>query len=507
MKDKKVLLLYPPEQTWPNMMCKPNGSLAYPNLAGTLLQAGIQTAIYDACVGNDDDVLEDVFYNNHEILPTGMIRTGVKNDRILEIVSGYDIIGITSIFTHQETMVLDVAQLIKAKYPEKILVSGGVNAKYRSEKFFTAGFDYICTSEAEFTFKELVLAIQANKSKSEIANIKFLMMKDNNNILYTGKGRVVYNLDDIPIPAWHLLPNNRYWKIGRPHGGKFKEGTELKYASMVTSMGCPFACSYCHISHETKDSISGEIGKFRIKSIERVVAELEVLRSLGVKQIFVEDDSIFGKKKRAIELLKEISNSGFDILDVNGVNIIHLLKHGEPDLEVLTLLKSAGFTEIVLPFESSSPRIIKKYASNKWDIKNSNIPALIDVCKDLGFRVAGNFMLGYPDETMDEVEDTLKYAEKCMDVGLDASNFFLVMPLPGTKLFDYAVANNHLEKDFNPDRMHWQKANMKNTTISPEELEKIRDRAWEKTNKDEFINYKKNMVVDMNTGEIRSGKV
>ena len=116
MKNINVLLLYPPEQTWPSMMCKPNGSLAYPNLAGSLLEAGINTKIYDACVGNDDDDLNEVFYKNHETLPTGMIRTGVKDERILEVVSNYEIIGITSIFSHQETMVLYTARLIKKVY-------------------------------------------------------------------------------------------------------------------------------------------------------------------------------------------------------------------------------------------------------------------------------------------------------------------------------------------------------------------------------------------------------
>jgi len=503
MKNIKVLLLYPPEQTWPSMMCKPNGSLAYPNLAGALLDSGIMTEIYDACVGNDKDDLQKVFFNSQELLPSGMLRTGVSDSRILEVVSRFDVIGITSIFSHQETMVLNIAKLIKLVFPHKILVSGGVNARFRNEKFFEAGFDYICTSEAEFTFRDLVLEIQKNRKNPDLSKLKFLMFKDENgNINFTGNGKIITNLDEIPVPAWHLLPNKRYWEIGRPHGGRFKPGTELKYASMVTSMGCPFACSYCHISSETHESSSGAIGKFRVKSIDRVINELELLKGLGVKQVFVEDDSIFGKKKRAIEMLKQIRGNGFQILDVNGVNIIHLLKKGQPDLEVLELLKDAGFTEIVLPFESSSPRIIRKYASNKWDITNSNVTDLIKECKRFGFRIAGNFMLGYPDETRKEIMDTVSYAKDRMSDGLDAVNFFLVMPLPGTKLFDYAIKHGNLDKDFNPDKMHWQKANMKNTLVGPQELENIRDEAWKNLNNHDFIAYKKDMSVDLNTGEV-----
>ena len=52
-KRVKVTLLYPPEQTWPEMMCKPNGSLAYPMLAGALIENGTEVKIFDACVGNE----------------------------------------------------------------------------------------------------------------------------------------------------------------------------------------------------------------------------------------------------------------------------------------------------------------------------------------------------------------------------------------------------------------------------------------------------------------------
>ena len=61
IKDIKVLLLYPPEQSWPSMMVKPNGSLAYPYLGGALRDIGVEVDVYDACVGNNKDNLEDFF--------------------------------------------------------------------------------------------------------------------------------------------------------------------------------------------------------------------------------------------------------------------------------------------------------------------------------------------------------------------------------------------------------------------------------------------------------------
>ena len=319
-------------------------------------------------------------------------------------------------------------------------------------------------------------------------------------------GDIIWNLDELPMPAWDLLPNERYWEIRRPHGGHFKDDEELKYVSMMTSLGCPFACSYCHIAHETKGSMAGEIGRFRIKSDERVLEELVHLRDvIGAKQVFVEDDSIFGMKRRAIKMLKKIIGVGLEILDVNGVNVIHLTKKGKPDIEVIELLAAAGFRDIVLPFESANHRIVKKWCSNKWKVEDFDVENLVKEIKRVGMRVAANYMVGFPDETEKEIKETIDFAKQNMSYGLDASNFFLVMPLPGTPMFDEVMRNGQLPKDYNIDRMQWTKANMINTSIPPDKLEELRQKAWEDCNLSDHIKNRKNwQISDMNTGEIHN---
>ena len=518
-KEVKTLLLYPPEQNWPDTMCKPNGSLAYPYLAGALREYGSEVSIYDACVGNEKDDLKKIFSNPVK-LETGMLRTGVSDDRILEIANEYDLIGLTSIFSHQETMVLKAASLIKNKFPEKVIFSGGVNARSRVNHFLAAGIDIVSATESEITIVEIVRTLENNKL--DFSHIPNLYLSKNGKEFFSGyktierKGRpnsdIIWDLDTLPFPAWDLLPNERYWKIGRPHGGHFKKGEELKYASMMTSRGCPFHCTYCHISGELHGSPSGNIGSFRTKSDDRVIEELNLLKDLGVKQVFIEDDSLLAIKPRAMRLLKKIKSLDLKILDVNGVNILHLLRHdkankGEVDYEVLEALQEAGFQEITLPFESANPRIIKKYASSKWDIENSNVVELLKALNKMGIRAPGNFMIGYPDETREEITKTVDYAFDLISKGLSSASFFLVMPLPGTKMFDEAIINGNLPKDFNPDRMHWQKANMINTEVPPNELEEIRNSAWEQANGADFIEYKQGMrVVDKNLGEIHELK-
>ena len=499
----KVLLLYPPEQQWPGCIVKPNGSLAYPYLGGALRDIGVEAYVYDACVGDKNDNTDD-FFGKPTKLPSGKLRTGVTDERILEVASNYDIIGITSIFSQQEAMALHCAKIIKKKFPNKVLFSGGVNAKSRAATFFAAGFDIICTSEAEVTIQQIVKILQKNSNSRDFSSVGKIYFKGRNGKMIDNSriGDIIWELDKLPIPAWHLLPYEKYWKISRPHGGDIKTGAELKYASMMTSRGCPFSCSFCHIADETVNSISGAIGRFRIKSDERVKKELHILKDqIGAKQVFIEDDSLFGMKRRASRLLKSIVGLGLDLLDVNGVNTIHLVKKSNkpgwmvPDEEFIALLAEVGFKEIVLPFESASLRIITKWCSNKLALERFNPGDLVNMVNKYKINVGTNYMIGFPDETKEEIETTLNFARQMSQHNIDSVHFGLVMPVPGTPIFNYCIEKGQLPKDYNPDRFQWTKANLINTPVPPHELENIRDKAWEEFNNEEFKKSRKSWAV------------
>ncbi|WP_328609968.1 B12-binding domain-containing radical SAM protein [Amycolatopsis sp. NBC_00345] len=491
LRDVSVLLLYPPNQNLPGTVCKPNGSLAYPHLGGALRHHGVPVTIFDACVGDGPDDLDAIFANPVAI-PSGLVRTGVTDERILQVVADHDIVGITSIFTDQESMVLHCARLIKAAYPEKILVSGGVNARSRMPLFFAAGFDVVCLSEAEHTLIEIVEAVRRS-ARPSFADIHGVAFPDGNRIrVNPARSRdIVQDLDTLPMPAWDLLPNQRYWTLARPHSGMFEPGAELRYGTMMTSLGCPFHCAYCHIAGEVEDSLPGPIGAFRVKSDERVLAEIETLKGLGVTDVFIEDDSLLGNKKRGLRLLEKIRGAGVTVCDLNGINIIHMLKRWKPDHEVLEALALAGFAQINMPFETGNLRIMRKYASNKLNVEKADLRGLIIAMKEYGFQLYGNYMMGYPDETMEEIQTTIDLAREHVSYGLDAANFFLVVPMPGSPLFDMAIAGGHISPDFDPDKMNIYNATMANTLVPGPVLEEMRARAWEEVNSTTWKSAKK----------------
>ena len=492
IEHPRFLLVYSPLEFAPNEMAKPDGSLSLPYVAGALRRAGYEVRILDASVGNAKDDVQDSFFTT-TYLPTGLVRCGISRDRIVEEIEDADVIGISSIFTTQTKMVFEIVQTVKETDPGKLVIAGGVNSRNLRQRFFAAGADIIMTGEAELSIVEVADAIRGKGDLSDVHGIAF--MEDGREVL-TPPARLVNDLDELPFPAWDLLPLDKYWEISRPHGGEFPPGMRIQYASLQSTRGCPFHCKYCHISKEDEDGMTGGIGRFRLKSIERTLEELGRLKDLGAEYIFFEDDSLLAKKKRAAKLFKEAGKMGLKLADVNGVNIVHLLKNEgnghrlAVDVEFLEVIAEAGFKWFHLPFESGNQRLLDEYSTSKWVIENSPIEDLIRKCGEFGISVAGNYIIGYPDETIEEIYTTIRMAKRHVEQGLNHAALFAMVPFPGTEVYDRVIANGQLDPDFDTDTMKWTKSMLKGLAVPAEALEYMRQLAWLTVNRSDFVNYK-----------------
>lgn len=491
VRNPRFLLVYPPLQFAPDEQAKPDGSLSLPYLAGALRRAGYDVRILDLAVGTDDDPLDAGFHNTRE-LDSGLIRVGLSEERIALEIEEADVVGVTSIFTPQTSMALSLIALVKRVAPNKTVVAGGVNARSLRRRFFRAGADVVFLSEAEKAVVAFAESMRGKRSRADVPGIAIL--DDAGREVVTPPAPVVTNLDTLAMPAWDLLPLRKYWGIARPHGGQFPEGEPIRYGSVLTSRGCPYRCSYCHISKEGRGTVSGAIGTWRAHAVDRVIEELQVLRDLGVRQVFFEDDSLLANKSRAVRLFREAAGLGLSLADVNGVGVAHLLEREggrlRADRRFLAVLSEAGFTWLTLPFESASPRLVAKYASSKWDPVHTDTSELIRACSEAGIHTVGNYMIGHPDETLEEVYDTVRMAKRHVDEGLDHALFFSVMPFPGSVLFDEAVARGQLPRDFDPDAMKWTRSILEGTPVSREALEGMRQLAWLTVNRTEYVDYK-----------------
>ena len=113
----------------------------------------------------------------------------------------------------------------------------------------------------------------------------------------------------------------------------------------------------------------------------------------------------------------------------------------------------------------------------------------------MGIKTAGNYMIGYPDETLAEIHGTILMAKRHVEEGLNHAAIFTVVPFPGTLLYDMVIRSGQLDPDFDTDQMKWTKSILKNLAVPAETLEHMRQLAWLTVNRSEFVEYKVGMRV------------
>jgi len=470
---------------------RPDGSLGPLYLASSLERRGIETDILDASVGTPEQCLSDTFHNSVR-QENGLTRIGMAFEDIAEYVAnkGYDFVGVNSNFTPQTRMACETARAIKEAVPEIKVYAGGVNARALHERFLESGyFDGICLTEGE-----LICARMVEEDLRDVPGMAF-----------NSNGRTIVNypdescfpkaLDDLPMPAWEKLPFGKYQAIASPHGVDVTGKEGRRYAPIMTSRGCVWRCLYCHISEERAGTMTGPIGKLRTHSIQRVVQEIDRLKSLGVERLFFEDDSLLVRKDRLKKVFQTVKDKGLSISDVNGVNLIDFYRRRsrnsgeqwEIDGEYLEILKQAGFEQVVFPAESGCQRILDKYATRKLILDRMDLSLLMRTMSKMGFKVPVNIMIGFPDETEEEIQQSICLGQKLMDSGAPYVTFFIPIPFPGSRLYEIAIDEGYLDRDFDPDLMNWKNPVMRNTVVPPDRLMQIRDEANERINTDEHL--------------------
>jgi len=109
--------------------------------------------------------------------------------------------------------------------------------------------------------------------------------------------------------------------------------------------------------------------------------------------------------------------------------------------------------------------------------------------------VADLIAIGYPDETLGEIHNTILMAKRHVEHGLNHAALFAAVPFPGTVLYDMVVKSGQLDPAFDTDQMKWTKSILKGLAVPAETLEHLRQLAWLTVNRSEFVDYKIGMRV------------
>ena len=495
----KVLVIDPPNQLNPTEAPRPQGSLGPLYPVAALEEAGIEADFVDASVGTAEDNMEETFFRA-VMQDNGLVRIGMSPERIrgLIVAGDYDVVAIHSNFTPQTRMVLETAKIVREVSPEALIISGGVNARNMPEYFLRTGLiDLICSTEGERIIVKITKEWHRSRSFEGVDGIIFM---DSGCLVsrQADPGSIVQNLDDLPVPAWNRLPLERYAEISLPHGDVVLGENQI-YAPIMTSRGCPFRCAYCHISLEK--SRPDDIGNLRFKSVGRVMQEIDLLKSLGVKKVYIEDDSLLAKKARVREIFGRLLGAGLKIADANGVNLVHLFVRDSAtgrlrvDEEYLELFKASGFDHISFPIESGSQRILDKYATAKLNHEAMDVEELVRVASRIGISCPVGIMIGFPDETEQEIMQSVEIGRKLVGAGAKYCSFYIPIPFPGSQLYQMAISGGHLNPNFDPDAMNWHRSVMINTAVPPERILELKDWAWHSVNSRDYVTERENQNV------------
>ena len=380
-------------------------------------------------------------------------RTGTPVEDVARRVAALrpDHVGIsaTTISIHNAA---GIAARVKALRPQAVVTVGGPHVSAVPERTLAmfSGFDYGIVGEGERSYIDLMARLADGADPRAVAGL-----------VWRGPDGVHANpaapylegeeLDQLPEPAWDLIPD--FPLRFQPNVFNYRA---TPVASVITSRGCPFSCTFCD------RSTSGRRGRFH--SVDYVAAMCGRLERLGVRHILFYDDLFTVKRSRVVELCERFLAEGFRFTwSCNShPNLL--------DAPTLALMRRAGCWQIAYGIESGSQRVLDVV---KHEVRLPRLLETLRLTRDAGIRVKGLLMMAHPTEGEDSLEETTRFLRSAP---IDLVQITKFTPYPGTP--SYATIRDH--GTFNED---WERMNAMNwvfvpTGLTPTVLERWFRRAY-----------------------------
>jgi anaerobic magnesium-protoporphyrin IX monomethyl ester cyclase len=316
---------------------------------------------------------------------------------------------------------IEMAIAIKEASPTCKIIVGGWHASYVPDSLIeNPEIDYVIMGEGERAATELATRI-VDGDKSDVAiSIPGVAYKHAGaNIKNPPK--FIENMDEIPYPARHLLPLELY--------DRTIEYLNVKPADVMSiTRGCVYHCGFC----ETK-KLWGNI--CRGFSPQRVICEIKDLQNkYGTKGIYFINDNFTLRRKQTLELCDLMVREKLDLEWVCDTRVDLV------DQELLVAMKRSGCKTIWFGVESGSEKVLKRIGR---DTKLQQIENAFKLCRKNNIKTACSFMLGVPDETLKDMEESLKFAKK---LNPDWCIFNVFIANPDSKLYQEVLESKKYEQ-------------------------------------------------------------
>jgi radical SAM superfamily enzyme YgiQ (UPF0313 family) len=397
----------------------------------------------------------------HEVILTDAPAQGLTDTDILEMGKGMGP-GLIAMDTSTPSIENDirVAAALKTILPKTVIVFVGTHVSALPEETLTTApaVDAVARREYEYTLRELASVLEKNPDRSSgvFSSIEGLSFRKDSEIIHNPDRPFISNLDELP---WVSRVYVKHLNIS----DYFNPNALFPMVTLITSRGCPFLCRFCVYPQ----TMTGR--KFRLRSIEDVVEEIRFVQTSfpNVKSIFLEDDTLTVNKSRLVAFSEALIKSNVRIPFVANSRI-------DLDLETMKIMKAAGCQQLCVGFESGNQEILNEIRKG---IKIEQMEVFMENARKAGILIHGCFMIGFPEETNQTVEQTIALA---LRLNPDTVQFYPVMVYPGTEAYlDYLnkgwIAATDFREWLTPGGLH--NCVIRNDVFAPADLVKLCDEA------------------------------
>ena len=321
-------------------------------------------------------------------------------------------------------VVINLSNEIKKVNSNLFLILGGYHGTILPEETLkNSNLDIAVVREGEITLVEVLF-----KLKKGIFPTKELgcYEKVNNQIVFNDYRPFVAELDSLPYPAYDLVDIKKYFHAIR------KEGDLKKVIVLLISRGCPFDCIFC-------GSKNMWCRKFRMYSVDYVIKMInQLIEKYDIDGISFLDDELVTNHKYISQLCDRFIIEGI----AEKIKWSCHSRVSSINLEILKKMKQAGCVLIRFGLESGSENILSYLKKNT--VKITQAYEAINLCKKVSIPCFGSFILGSPDESLDDILKTIDFIQNS---GLNSTDIFSLVPYPGTDIYQLAQKHNLIKKN------------------------------------------------------------
>jgi radical SAM superfamily enzyme YgiQ (UPF0313 family) len=377
------------------------------------------------------------------------------------------------------------ANLLKQSDPSCfVLFVGGHVAALPLETLTTEpSVDAVCLNEGVYAIRSL---LQTKNLKDETSLQKILGIGYKNSsgtAVLNNPERIVPRSSlhvDLPGMAWDLLPDISKYRTAGWHSWTNKS-QKAPFASLYTSLGCPYSCSFCMINiiNRTKngeDISSSDSNIFRYWDPEFIIQQFDHIARLGIKNVKIADELFVLNPRHFERICDLIVERGYDF------NIWAYSRIDTCKPQYLEKLKRAGVNWLGLGIENPSTVLRKEI--HKDGFKEVRIFDVMNSMREAGISIGANYIFGLPMDTHESMQETLDFA---MSNLTEMVNVYSAMAYPGSPLHVSARKRGvGLPDRYEGYSQHsYWTLNLSNENLTAAEILRFRDEAWLKYHKHE----------------------